>query len=104
MDSVSPSPRCSSWHGWNGGAAVLWKDASDFLALPLIGDLFDEVAKPKRLTDLDLREPLEWAAASLNRVDHDEFFPLPDTFDVVGESGAKLGDLDVHVDKRTTVR
>lgn len=51
-----------------------WKDASDFLALPLIGDLFDEVAKPKRLTELDLREPLEWAAASLNRVSHSEFF------------------------------
>lgn len=51
-----------------------WKDASDFLALPLIGDLFDEVAKPKRLTELDLREPLEWAAASLNRVNHAEFF------------------------------
>lgn len=51
-----------------------WKDASDFLALPLIGDLFDEVARPRRLTELDLREPLEWAAASLNRVDHDEFF------------------------------
>ncbi len=51
-----------------------WKDASDFLALPLIGDLFDEVAKPKRLTELDLREPIEWAAASLNRVAHEEFF------------------------------
>ncbi len=51
-----------------------WKNASDFLALPLIGDLFDEVAKPKRLTELGLREPLEWAAASLNRVEHDEFF------------------------------
>lgn len=51
-----------------------WKDASDYLALPLIGDLFDEVAKPKRLTELDLREPLEWAASSLNRVNHGEFF------------------------------
>ncbi len=55
-----------------------WKDASDFLALPLIGDLFDEVAKPKRLTELNLREPLEWAASSLNRVDHVTFFK---TFD-----------------------
>ena len=51
-----------------------WKDASDYLALPLIGDLFDEVAKPKRLGELGLREPLEWSAASLNRVSHAEFF------------------------------
>jgi len=51
-----------------------WKDASDYLALPLIGDLFDEVAKPKRLGELGLREPLEWAANSLNRVHHAEFF------------------------------
>ena len=36
------------------------------------------MAKPKRLTELDLREPLEWAASSLNRVDHARFF---NTFD-----------------------
>lgn len=51
-----------------------WKDASDFLALPLIGNLFDEVSKPTRLKELDLREPLEWAASSLNRVMHADFF------------------------------
>jgi hypothetical protein len=51
-----------------------WKDASDHLALPLIGDLYDEIARPRRLADLGLREPLEWATTSLNRVAEDEFF------------------------------
>jgi hypothetical protein len=51
-----------------------WKDASDYLALPLIGDLYEEIARPKRLADLDLREPLEWATTSLARVDVEEFF------------------------------
>jgi len=51
-----------------------WRQASDHLDLPLIANLFEEVAKPRRLKDLDLREPVEWAASSLNRVDHAEFF------------------------------
>jgi hypothetical protein len=51
-----------------------WKDASEYLALPLIGDLYEEIARPKRLADLGLREPLEWATTSLNRVAEDEFF------------------------------
>jgi hypothetical protein len=75
----------SGWMLWRQGLpkhrkppAFDWKDASDYLALPLIGDLFDEVAKPKRLGELGLREPLELAANSLNRVNHDQFFA---TFD-----------------------
>ncbi len=51
-----------------------WKDASEHLALPLIGDLYEEIARPRRLADLGLREPIEWAAASLNNVDEVEFF------------------------------
>src|SRR5258708_32818285 len=51
-----------------------WMRASDYLALPLIGDLYDEIARPRRLADLGLREPLEWATTSLNRVAEDEFF------------------------------
>lgn len=51
-----------------------WKDASEYLALPLIGDLYEEIARPRRLADLGLREPIEWAAASLNSVDEYEFF------------------------------
>lgn len=68
----------SGWMLWRQGrhkaGTFDWKDASDYLALPLIGDLYEEVARPKRLTDLHLREPLEWATTSLNRVDEDEFF------------------------------
>ena len=58
--------------------------ASEHLALPLIGDLYEEIARPRRLADLGLREPLEWATASLNSVVEDDFFkrsrpttPLP---------------------------
>lgn len=51
-----------------------WKDASEYLALPLLADLFDEVAKPRRLGELGMREPIEWATTSLNRVDQAEFF------------------------------
>ena len=40
----------------------------------LIGDLYEEIARPRRLADLGLREPLEWATASLNRVVEEEFF------------------------------
>jgi hypothetical protein len=68
----------SGWMLWRQGrhkaGTFDWKDASDYLALPLIGDLYDEVARPKRLADLGLREPLEWATTSLNRVSEDEFF------------------------------
>ncbi|HVX83708.1 MAG TPA: type ISP restriction/modification enzyme [Phycisphaerae bacterium] len=51
-----------------------WKDASEYLALPLIGDLYEEIARPKRLADLHLREPLDWATSSLNHVLPDAFF------------------------------
>lgn len=51
-----------------------WKDAGDHLALPLIGNLYEEIARPTRLRDLDLREPLEWATTSLNRIVPAEFF------------------------------
>jgi hypothetical protein len=68
----------SGWMLWRQGrhkaGTFDWKDASDYLALPLIGDLYEEVARPKRLADLHLREPLEWATTSLNRVDEEEFF------------------------------
>jgi hypothetical protein len=68
----------SGWMLWRQGrhttGTFAWKDASDYLALPLIGDLYEEIARPKRLADLGLREPLEWATASLNRVAEEEFF------------------------------
>jgi hypothetical protein len=68
----------SGWMLWRqsrrGGERFDWKGACEYLALPLIGDLYEEIARPRRLADLDLREPLEWATASLNRVVEDEFF------------------------------
>ena len=36
--------------------------------------MYEEIARPRRLADLGLREPLEWATASLNRVVEEEFF------------------------------
>ena len=68
----------SGWMLWRQGPHGVgtfdWKDAGEYLALPLIGDLYEEIARPRRLADLDLREPIEWAAASLNHVDEAEFF------------------------------
>jgi hypothetical protein len=51
-----------------------WRTASDHLQLPLVDSLFEEIARPSRLRDLNLREPLEWAEAALNRVAREEFF------------------------------
>ncbi len=68
----------SGWMLWrpnrSNGDRFDWRGASDYLALPLIGDLYEEIARPRRLADLGLREPLEWATASLNRVVEEEFF------------------------------
>ncbi len=68
----------SGWMLWRQGkhkaGTFDWKDATDHLALPLIGDLYEEIARPRRLADLNLREPLEWATESLNHVVEEEFF------------------------------
>ena len=68
----------SGWMLWRqnrrNGDRFDWKGAAEYLALPLIGDLYEEIARPRRLADLGLREPLEWATASLNRVVEEEFF------------------------------
>ncbi|MGO8749727.1 MAG: N-6 DNA methylase [Thermoguttaceae bacterium] len=68
----------SGWMLWRqnrrNGDRFDWKGACEYLALPLIGDLYEEIARPRRLADLGLREPLEWATASLNRVVEEEFF------------------------------
>ena len=70
---------CSGGRTARNGERFDWKGASEHLALPLIGDLYEEIARPRRLADLGLREPLEWATASLNRVVEDEFFQRFDT-------------------------
>jgi hypothetical protein len=55
-----------------------WKAAAWSLHVPMIRALFEQVASPGKLKPLGLVEPLEWAAAVLNRVDHLAFFT---TFD-----------------------
>lgn len=73
----------SGWMLWRqsrrNGDRFDWRGACEYLALPLIGDLYEEIARPRRLADLGLREPLEWATASLNRVVEEEFFQRFDT-------------------------
>jgi len=68
----------SGWMLWRqvrrGSGAFDWRQASEHLALPLMGDLYEEIARPRRLANLGLDEPLEWATASLNRVSEPEFF------------------------------
>src|SRR5262249_6803470 len=67
----------SGWMLWRQGrhkaGTFNWKDASDYLALPLIGDLYEEVARPKRLADLGLREPVARPTTSHTRVSEDDF-------------------------------
>jgi hypothetical protein len=50
-----------------------WREAGDYLGLPLVRELFEEIAKPSQLERLDIRKPLEWADATLNRTAWDEF-------------------------------
>ena len=69
----------SAWILWgreerSAEARFDWRTASDYLQLPLVDSLFEEIARPSRLRDLNLREPLEWAEAALNRVAREEFF------------------------------
>ena len=68
----------SGWMLWREGKHKVgtfdWKDASEYLPLPLIGNLYEEIARPKKLADLGLREPLDWSTASLGRVEEAAFF------------------------------
>lgn len=58
----------------NAPAEFRWKDASDYLQLPVISAIFEEVSKVSNLKKLGIREPLEWAESALRRVDADAFF------------------------------
>ncbi|MHB8627988.1 MAG: hypothetical protein ACYDBJ_05800 [Aggregatilineales bacterium] len=44
-----------------------WREAGDYLGLPLIRELFERIAIPSQLESLDIRKPLEWAETTLNR-------------------------------------
>jgi hypothetical protein len=47
--------------------------ASQNLRVPLVTALFDEVARPRRLKDFDLRAPVNWALEALRRVVPEKF-------------------------------
>ena len=51
-----------------------WRTAAFHLRVPILRRLFHELAEPGQLEELRLHEVLDWAAAALNRVDHDGFF------------------------------
>ncbi len=67
----------SAWVLWckeNTAGTFDWKQAAWTLRVPMIRALFHQVADPAHLQPLGLVEPLDWAAAVLNRVDRDAFF------------------------------
>lgn len=51
-----------------------WRMAQWSLRVPMIRVLFEQVATPSHLGQLNLVEVLDWTAATLNRVDRAEFF------------------------------
>jgi len=51
-----------------------WKSAAWSLRLPMIRELFEQVASPSKLGPLGLAEVLDWTGATLNRVDRNAFF------------------------------
>ncbi len=50
-----------------------WREAGDYLGLPLVRELFEKIAVPSQLESFDIRKPLEWAEATLNRTVWEEF-------------------------------
>jgi len=64
------------WHKENPQRqdAFDWKAAAWTLHVPMIKALFEQVATPTKLGPLGLVEVLDWAAASLNRVNRPAFF------------------------------
>lgn len=55
-----------------------WRTAGWSLHVPMVRNLFEQVATPDRLGPLDLVEVLDWTGNALNRVDRSEFFDIFD--------------------------
>ena len=51
-----------------------WHKAVWTLHVPMIRDLFEQIATPSRLKPLGIDQTLDWAGAALNRVDRAAFF------------------------------
>ena len=61
-----------------------WSTAGFHLRVPMIQALFSEVTKPGTVQALDLRPQLARAAATLNRVQHDELFSKFEDREAIG--------------------
>jgi hypothetical protein len=80
----------SAWVVWNRKAGpkadpkeFRWQLASDYLSLPVLRELFETVAQPGKLQDLGVRQPLEWAEATLRRTNWGLFAAAFDESDAV---------------------
>ena len=64
------------WHKENPARSGRfdWRLASYYLNVPVIQALFEKVSAHSKLKALGLIEPLDWAGATLNRVDRAAFF------------------------------
>lgn len=62
------------WHRAGGKGRFEWHNAVWSLHVPMIRALFEQLAVPSKLRPLGLEEPLDLAAAALNRVARAEFF------------------------------
>jgi hypothetical protein len=69
----------SAWVLWSKSnpsrtARFQWRLSDQHLRVPILRKLFREVADPGGMESMDLNEVLDWAAATLNRVDRPAFF------------------------------
>jgi hypothetical protein len=69
----------SAWVLWSKShpsrtARFNWRLSDQDLRVPILRKLFREVADPGAMESMDLNEVLDWAAATLNRVDRATFF------------------------------
>src|SRR5690606_21459210 len=70
----------SSWILWSkehppaSGARFDWRGAAWYLRVPMISQLFEQIATPSKLQPLGLVEVLDWTAMALNRIDRAAFF------------------------------
>jgi hypothetical protein len=69
----------SAWVLWSKShpsrtARFNWRLSDQDLRVPILRKLFREVADPGAMESMDLNEVLDWAAATLNRVDRAAFF------------------------------
>lgn len=67
----------SAWAVWNRNVTLndqfRWREAGDYLSLPVLRELFERIAIAHQLEMLDIRKPLEWAEATLRRTSWENF-------------------------------